>query len=149
MHVRGLRVCVLDTAKRLARTAAAPPLRKGAELAAVVVARAAIERGSRHVLRAARLHFCRVQSRRRSTITWPQLEPHVSVRVPGAVLESRSDRDQRAVCVELQAHDGCAAPCSLVQEHDGLEAHIRKGETDGTMLLPNHSPCHLDVARAR
>eukprot|EP00964_Phaeocystis_antarctica_P038771 scaffold22169_cov69-Phaeocystis_antarctica.AAC.2 len=59
MHVRSLLVRVLDTAKRLARPAAAPPLRKGAELAAVVVARAAIERVSRHVLRAARLHFCR------------------------------------------------------------------------------------------
>eukprot|EP00964_Phaeocystis_antarctica_P079400 scaffold49465_cov61-Phaeocystis_antarctica.AAC.1 len=113
MHVRSLRVRVLDTAKRLARPATAPPLRKGAELAAVVVARAAIERVSRHLLRAARLHFCRAQLRRCST-AWLQLEPHVSVRVPGAVLEPRGDRDLGAVSVEPQAHDGRAAPRRLV-----------------------------------
>eukprot|EP00964_Phaeocystis_antarctica_P047727 scaffold27624_cov66-Phaeocystis_antarctica.AAC.6 len=147
MHVRSFRVRVLDTAKRLARPAAAPPLRKGAELAAVVVARAAIECISRHVLRAARLHFCRVQSRRCST-AWPQLEHHVSVRVPGAALEPRRDRDLGAVSVEPQAHDGRAAPRHLVQEHDGLEVHIGQGETDGAMLLPHRSPRHLNVARA-
>eukprot|EP00964_Phaeocystis_antarctica_P052831 scaffold30960_cov69-Phaeocystis_antarctica.AAC.3 len=148
VHVRSLRVCVLDTTKRLASPAAAPPLRKGAELAAIVVARAAIERISRHVLRAARLHLCRVQSRRRST-PWPQLEPHVSMRVPGAVLEPRGDRDLGAVSVEPQAHDGRAAPRHLVQEHDGLEVHIGQGEADGAMLMPHRSPRHLNVARAR
>eukprot|EP00964_Phaeocystis_antarctica_P046766 scaffold27039_cov63-Phaeocystis_antarctica.AAC.1 len=138
---------VLDTAKRLARPTAAPPLRKGAELAVVVVARAAIERVSRHVLRAARLHFRRVQSRRCIT-AWPQLEPHVSVRVPGAALEPRGDHDLGAVGVEPQAHDGRAAPRHLVQEHDSLEVHIGQGEADGAMLLPHRSSRHLNVARA-
>eukprot|EP00964_Phaeocystis_antarctica_P019571 scaffold10802_cov76-Phaeocystis_antarctica.AAC.1 len=147
VHVCSLRVRVLDTAKRLARPAATPPLRKAAELAAVVVASTAIERVSCHVLRAARLHFCRVQSRRCST-AWPQLEPHVSVRVPGAVLEPRGDRDLGAVGVEPQAHDGHAAPRHLVQEHDGLEVHIGQGEADGAMLLPHRSPRHPDVTRA-
>eukprot|EP00964_Phaeocystis_antarctica_P089405 scaffold57070_cov86-Phaeocystis_antarctica.AAC.2 len=74
MHVGGLCVRVLDTAKRLADPATAPRLGKGPELAAVVVAGAGIERVTRHMLRATRPHICWVQWRRCST-AWLQLEP--------------------------------------------------------------------------